>query len=97
MNEAATRLVPRRRGDLETHLGDGVHVLRRRDGYVEHMLNETALALWQLCDGTTTPDEMIDSVCQLFDAGRDAVAADVTAALAAMTEAGLLEWPEGDT
>lgn len=86
--------VPNRRSGVDAHLGDGVHVLRRRDGYVEYVLNETALALWQLCDGRTGPDEMVDSACELFDADREVVAADVRRALAAMTDAGLLEWPE---
>lgn len=44
------------------HTGDRVHVLRGDDGS-EHLVNETAQALWQLCDGDTTIEEMIEGVC----------------------------------
>lgn len=95
-----SRAAPRRRADVDAHLGGELHVLRLHDSDVECVLNETALALWQLCDGRTAPDEMVDGACALFDADRAAVAADVRRALEAMTEAGLLDWPgepaEGD-
>jgi hypothetical protein len=41
------------------------------------VLNETALALWELCDGGTTADEMVSAICVLFDADRRVIAADV--------------------
>lgn len=72
------------------------HVLRRRDDGNDHLVNETALALWQLCDGATTIAEMIDGVCALFDAPREAIAGDIEAALDQLWRAGLLRWPDDD-
>ena len=57
-----------------------------------HVLNDTALALWELCDGTTTPQEMINGICLLFTAVRDMVEEDVARALHEFTRAGLIEW-----
>lgn len=73
---------------------EGAHVLRRHDDGSEHLLNETALALWQLCDGTVTAEEMIEGVCALFDAPREAIADDVGAALDQLWRAGLVRWPD---
>lgn len=74
---------------------EGVHVLRRNDDDSEHLVNETALALWQLCDGATTTEEMIEGVCALFDAPREAIADDVASALDQLRQAGLVTWPGG--
>ena len=30
-----------------------------------HLLNVTATAIWVLCDGETTPEEMVDAICEL--------------------------------
>lgn len=72
--------------------GETGHVLRRRDNGSEHLVNETALALWQLCDGATTTEEMIDGVCALFDASRESIADDIAAALDQLWRAGLVRW-----
>lgn len=70
------------------------HVLRRRDDGSEHLVNETALALWQLCDGSTTTEEMIEGVCALFDAPRESIAGDIEVALRRLWRAGLVRWPD---
>lgn len=70
------------------------HVLLRRDDGTEHLVNETALALWQLCDGATTTEEMIEGVCALFSAPRDAIAGDIQRALNQLWRAGLVRWPD---
>ncbi|MDP8970523.1 MAG: PqqD family protein [Actinomycetota bacterium] len=57
-----------------------------------HVLNDTALALWELCDGATTPQEMVDGICQLFTAVREMVEEDVSRALVDFTKAELIEW-----
>ena len=64
------------------------------DGRQLCILNETALAVWELCDGATAPDEIVDAVriaCGLPEAeARD----DITRALRELTAAGLLSWGE---
>lgn len=66
--------------------------LRTVDGTTVCEVNETALALWQLCDGTTTAEEMIDGVCALFSNVRHVVVEDVDRALRKLTDLGLIEW-----
>jgi hypothetical protein len=55
-----------------------------------HVLNETALALWELCDGETTVEEMVMAATGLFDADRDRLQRDVLDALQAMRDRELI-------
>jgi hypothetical protein len=57
-----------------------------------HVLNDTALALWQLCNGQNTVEEMITAVCELFGEPVDVVRRDVESALSGFDSAGLLQW-----
>ncbi len=86
--------MPRRR--------DGVHVDLVRDGHAlqdgdqVHLLNETAFALWQLCDGRTSPEEMAAGVCELFGEPSAVVLADVDRTLGELSRRGLIHWQQGD-
>jgi hypothetical protein len=53
-------------------------------------LNEPAAALWDLCDGRTTVQEMIDACVELFGGDSDQMVIDVTEAMRRMTEARVL-------
>ena len=57
-----------------------------------HMLNETAQAIWELCDGETLPEEMISAICQLFSMHRDVVTEDIERILGDLDRAGLISW-----
>jgi hypothetical protein len=57
-----------------------------------HLLNETALAIWDLCDGGTTPTEMVEAICQLCGMHRDVVSEDVERILREFEEAELVVW-----
>jgi hypothetical protein len=72
----------RQSGD-ETVLVDGEHER-------VHLLNETALALWELCDGETTVEEMVMAATGLFDADADRLQRDVLDALQAMRDRELI-------
>jgi PqqD family protein of HPr-rel-A system len=61
-----------------------------------HLLNDTALAIWQLCDGETTPDEMVRAVCQLFGTPTDVVRRDVNRILLEFEAAGIVFWEKDD-
>lgn len=65
-------------------------VVRSRDGEQSYALNDTAAALWEICDGQTTREEMVAAVCALFDADPAGLAADVDQALLTMNSLGLL-------
>lgn len=57
-----------------------------------HLLNATAMAIWVLCDGETTPEEMVDAICQLSGLPREIVLEDVRRILARFTEVDILTW-----
>jgi hypothetical protein len=59
-----------------------------------YVLNETASALWELCDGDTGSEEMVNAICQLFDADQTVIAADVHRTLHEFAHRHLLEWVE---
>ena len=53
-------------------------------------LNPTALALWELCDGQTEVDEMVEAVCDLFAVDPVRARTDVVSALVEMRAAGVI-------
>lgn len=55
-----------------------------------HLLDDVALGLWELCDGETRVEEMVDAVCALFTADTSVVSRDVVQTLEALLGAGLL-------
>jgi hypothetical protein len=55
-----------------------------------HILNPTAEALWALCDGDTTVEEMVDAIVGLFDADEGRVRRDVLEAVDEMADKNLL-------
>ena len=57
-----------------------------------HLLNATAYAIWDLCDGSTDPEEMIDAICEISRMHRDLVSEDVRRVLSEFDAAGLLRW-----
>jgi len=83
---------------------DGIHVQRDEagsklydaDGRQVCVLNESALALWELCDGATAPEEMVDAVRIACGLAREEAEADIARTLQALTEAGIVTWTTGD-
>jgi PqqD family protein of HPr-rel-A system len=57
-----------------------------------HLLNDTALAIWQLCDGETSPEEMVRAICELFGTPEDVVRKDVNRILLEFEAAGIVYW-----
>lgn len=57
-----------------------------------HLLNETALAIWDLCDGETSAEEMVGAICQLCGMHPDVVGEDVERILRELVEAELVVW-----
>jgi hypothetical protein len=55
-------------------------------------LNETASAVWELCDGETTPDEMIEAICGLCAVEPDVADRDVKLILAEFNLVEVIEW-----
>jgi hypothetical protein len=59
-----------------------------------HLLNDTALAIWDLCDGKTAPGEMVAAICDLSGLPPEVVNEDVERTLSQFQEAGLVLWVE---
>ena len=59
-----------------------------------HMLNDTALAIWHLCDGGTSPDEMVQAICDVSRLHQEVVEEDVTRILGEFDAAGILAWAD---
>lgn len=57
-----------------------------------HLLNDTALAIWQLCDGETWPDEMVAAICEISGLHEDVVAEDIGRILREFERSGILKW-----
>jgi hypothetical protein len=83
---------PLRRPDLWSRQTGGEFALYDADTSSVHLLNETAWAIWGLCDGETTPDEMIESIAELSRLPRDLVSEDVDRVLSQFAEANLVTW-----
>jgi len=55
------------------------------------LLNASAAAIVELCDGTRTVDEIVEALASASGAPRDRIAADVAALLASLGDKGLVE------
>jgi hypothetical protein len=90
---AASR--PKHAPGFSTGHRHGVHTIEDGTGASLCTLNATALAVWDLCDGCTSPQEMVDAMGSVFDAPVTVLDRDVEVALDLLSRLGLLEGIEG--
>jgi hypothetical protein len=57
-----------------------------------HLMNNTALAIWDLCDGETKPEEMLNAIIELTRLPPEVVAEDLERILLEFDTAELIEW-----
>ena len=87
---ADLKRLPRRQPNVQLR-GEGAEAcLVVSSTGVKHVVNPTARAIWELCDGTTTVDELVSVICQLFDVSRTTAAADVRQVIEELEHAGLV-------
>ena len=60
-------------------------------------VNESAAAVWELCDGKTTIDEMVMAICDVSSIRPAQAREDVETTLAQLERAGLLAFSTGST
>ncbi|MGH9063307.1 MAG: PqqD family protein [Acidimicrobiales bacterium] len=70
----------------------GRYVLHDPDDNVVLALNESALALWELCDGETTTDEMVEAICRASSVSPEQATKDVQDTLHRFARDGLVLW-----
>lgn len=86
---AATR-PGRLSGAQEYRLGDELLVYIPRTA-TAHALNRSAVAIWELCDGTRTTEEISQELGQWLGQPGEAMLSDVRRGVAQLGELGLLE------
>jgi hypothetical protein len=91
-----THRLPRRRGDIELREDGARAWLVDPQTATTHGLNPTARAIWELCDGTTTVDELVRAIGEVFDVPPSSARADVEAIIAQLQGTGLVSGPGPD-
>jgi hypothetical protein len=86
--------LPRRRDDVRLYDRELRSYLVVPDRAVAHELNPTARAVWELCDGTTTVEELVGAIGQVFSVDRAVAVTDVTAVVDQLEAAGLVVWAD---
>jgi len=79
----------RRAFDVRTDTASGsVLLVRGMDAYE---LDPVGVAVWTLCDGEHTEEQIVDEVTATWSAEREVVSRDVRSFVGELTAAGLLE------
>lgn len=81
---------PQRRGELLESSGTDGWAVYEPESDSLHVLNDSARAIWELCDGRTSPSEMALAISELTGLGQDDASRDVDAALERLYELGLI-------
>ena len=92
MNPDRGDVRPARAQDLRLGVEAEENVLVDVDGHQRLALNDTALALWDLCDGSHTVDEMVAAIVELFHADADSVRRDVDRAIGDLHKVGAVQY-----
>jgi hypothetical protein len=81
---------PQRRGELvQSASSDGWTVYERETDSL-HVLNDSARAIWELCDGRTSPREMAGAIADLTGLELEDAQRDVETTLGRLHELGLV-------
>jgi hypothetical protein len=90
VSAAARATLPTRRTDVVVHDLADHSVLEVGDGGELHRMNPTARAIWELCDGETTIEEVTDAICRLFSLEPSVAMGDIEQVIASFEAIGLV-------
>ena len=82
---------PERRSDLQLEYRNDGAVLVTAAGTEVGALDAAAAALWELCDGETSVDEIVDAVCIVWAVDRSVARRDVELTVSRLMAEGFLE------
>lgn len=82
--------LPIRQGELIERPGTKGWMVYVRETDSLHSLNETARAIWDLCDGHTSPEEMADAIAELTGLDPETSLAEINLALERLRQSGLV-------
>jgi hypothetical protein len=85
---------PARKAGVWLRQADDENAVYDPETGVLHLLNVTATAIWVLCDGETTPAEMVAAICELSGLPGEVVEEDVRRIILQFEEADILTWKE---
>lgn len=92
MSVSVDRGRPVRKAEAWLRQADGENAIYDPATGAVHLMNATATAIWVLCDGETSPAEMIIAICDLSGLPGDVVEEDVMRILGEFEAAGILSW-----
>lgn len=84
--------LPRRRDGVLVRQSRGENAVFDHQTGALHFLNETAMAIWQLCDGNTRPEEMVAAIGEISRMHPEIIEEDVRRILGEFDRANLLTW-----
>jgi hypothetical protein len=79
-----------RKGDLVGPNEDGLWSIYNKETETLHLLNDSARAIWELCDGNTSAKEMARAVTQLTGVDYEDAKKDIETTLAELFSLGLV-------
>jgi PqqD family protein of HPr-rel-A system len=82
---------PRRRGEPWVQRDGEETAVYNPDTGMLHLLNASARAIWDLCDGDTQPQEMAAAISDLTGLDADDAWSDVTSTLDRLAALGLID------
>lgn len=84
--------VPRQVANTRLKRGHGAHFLEDDEGQPLCGANDTAAAVWELCDGATTVDEMVEAIAALACLPENQIRPDVTRILQELATVRAIDW-----
>ena len=81
---------PKRRGELLGASDSGGWTVYDKEADSLHVLNESARAIWELCDGETRSDEMAQAISELTKISYEDALRDVLTTLDELARLGLV-------
>jgi PqqD family protein of HPr-rel-A system len=92
MNASKQQSRPMRRQEVWLRQVGNENALFNQATGAVHLLNDTALALWHLCDGQTTQEEMVAAICEVSGLHAEVVTEDVGRTIGEFASADLVTW-----
>jgi hypothetical protein len=74
---------------ISRRIGDEMVVLKNTADSA-HILNKTAAAVWELCDGERSLDEIAERICDRFEVSFEEARADIEEIIGRLIQVGIL-------
>ena len=88
--------VPRKRRNFHLEEVDGEHILFGRTRAAAHFLNESASAIWNVCDGTRSVREIVQIFSDAYPDSAGEIAQQVPQVIGELAAAGVLAFDDAE-